>query len=84
MKRRQTAKTYADYLREQPSRLSDFERESRAADALLRGKAKKPTPKQVEAVRCPTCGVGPGQKCELATGQLRTEPHRDRRLIAAD
>jgi len=23
-----------------------------------------------------------GEKCELSTGQPRTEPHRDRRLIA--
>jgi hypothetical protein len=41
-------------------------------------------PKQVLAVRCPTCGAAPGQKCALGTGQVRTEPHRDRRLIAAD
>jgi len=47
-------------------------------------KAKKPTIKKVEAIRCPTCGAAPGEKCELSTGQLRTEPHRDRRLIAAD
>jgi hypothetical protein len=47
-------------------------------------KSKKPTLKQVQAVRCPTCGAGPGEKCELSTGQPRTEPHRDRRLIAAD
>jgi len=47
-------------------------------------KAKKPTPKQIQAVRCPTCGAEPGKKCELSTGQPRTEPHRDRRLIAGD
>jgi hypothetical protein len=47
-------------------------------------KAKKPTLKQVQAVRCPTCGAGPGEKCELSTGQPRTAPHRDRRLIAED
>jgi hypothetical protein len=46
--------------------------------------AKKPTLKEVQSVRCPTCGAGPGEKCELTTGQLRTEPHRDRRVIAAD
>jgi hypothetical protein len=28
-------------------------------------KPKKPTIKQVQAVRCPTCGTGPGEKCEL-------------------
>jgi len=40
--------------------------------------------KQVLAVRCPTCGAAPGEKCELSTGLPRIEPHRDRRLIAAD
>jgi hypothetical protein len=45
---------------------------------------KKVSPKEVLAVRCPTCGAAPGQKCELSTGQPRTTPHRDRRLISAD
>jgi len=45
-------------------------------------KTKKPALKKVEAVRCPTCGAGLGEKCELSTGQPRTEPHRDRRLIS--
>jgi hypothetical protein len=40
--------------------------------------------KQVLAVPCPTCGAASGKKFELSTGQLRTEPHRDRQLIAAD
>jgi hypothetical protein len=31
------------------------------------------------ALRCPTCGARPGEKCELGTGQPRTEPHRERR-----
>jgi hypothetical protein len=47
-------------------------------------KTKNPTLKQVETVRCPTCGAGAGEKCELSTGLPRTEPHRDRRLIAKD
>ena len=51
---------------------------------ILTVKAQKPTLKQVQAVRCPTCGAAPGEKCELSTGLPRTEPHRDRRLIAAD
>ena len=45
---------------------------------------KERDPQQALAVRCPTCGAAPGEKCELSTGQPRTEPHRDRRLIAAD
>ena len=47
-------------------------------------KAKKVTLKQVHLVSCPSCGVGPGEKCELTMGQARTEPHRDRRLAAAE
>ena len=42
------------------------------------------SPKEVLAVRCPTCGAAPKEKCELSTGQPRTDLHRDRRLIAAD
>jgi hypothetical protein len=42
------------------------------------------TEKQVLAVRCPTCGAKPGERCELNTGQPRTDPHRDRWLIAED
>ena len=45
---------------------------------------REPSLKQILAVRCPTCGAAPGKRCELTTGQPRTEPHRDRRLIAKD
>jgi len=38
----------------------------------------------VLAVRCPICGAKPGEKCELATGQARTNPHFDRCVIAKD
>jgi len=47
-------------------------------------KAKKPTLKQIQAVRCPSCGAGAGEKCELSTGLRRFEPHRDRRLKAEE
>jgi hypothetical protein len=40
--------------------------------------------KQILVVHCPTCGAAPGEKCELSTGQPRTNPHRDRRVIAKD
>jgi hypothetical protein len=46
--------------------------------------AMKVTQKQTQAVRCPTCGAKPGERCELTTGQPRTEPHRDRRLAASE
>ena len=36
------------------------------------------------SVRCPTCGAKSGEKCELSTGQPRTDPHRDRRIVAKD
>jgi hypothetical protein len=42
------------------------------------------SPKQVLAVRCPTCGAASGEKCELSTGQPRTSPHRERVWIAGD
>jgi hypothetical protein len=47
-------------------------------------KRKDLTPKQVLAVRCPTCGASPRRRCELGAGGLRTTPHRDRALCAAD
>jgi hypothetical protein len=46
--------------------------------------AMRVTEKQALSVRCPTCGAKPGEKCELSTGQPRTEPHRDRRLAASE
>jgi hypothetical protein len=45
---------------------------------------KELSPKQILAVRCPTCGAAPGEKCELSTGQPRNNSHLDRRLIAKD
>ena len=42
------------------------------------------SPKPALAVRSPTCGVAPREKYELSPGLPRTEPHRDRRLVAAD
>jgi len=37
---------------------------------------------QIQAVACPTCGARPDEKCELNSGQPRSEPHRERRLAA--
>ena len=45
---------------------------------------KNPSPKQILAIRCPTCGAAPREKCELTTGLRRAEPHLGRRLTAAD
>ena len=45
---------------------------------------KKRTTKQMLALRCPTCGAAPKERCKLINGQPRTSLHRDRRLMAAD
>jgi hypothetical protein len=47
-------------------------------------KTKELTPKQILSVTCPTCGASTQEPCELHTGDLRTEPHRDRKLSAAE
>jgi len=47
-------------------------------------KKDDPSPRNPLAISCPTCGAAPGEKCQLISGQPRTEPHRDRRLLAKD
>ena len=47
-------------------------------------KTRELTPKQILSVPCTTCGAAVGEDCELHTGAPRTEPHRDRKLTAAD
>jgi hypothetical protein len=47
-------------------------------------KTKELTPKQILSVPCSTCGAAVGEACELHTGAPRTEPHRDRKLSAAE
>ena len=47
-------------------------------------KTKELTLKQIFSVLCPTCGAATGEACELHTGALRTDPHRDRKLSAAE
>ena len=47
-------------------------------------KSKELSAKQVLAVPCPTCGAASEEACELHTGALRSEPHRDRKLSAAE
>jgi hypothetical protein len=57
-----------------------------AVDTLHYGivKIKDLTLKQIQSVPCPTCGAAIEKACELHTGALRTEPHRDRKLSAAE
>lgn len=47
-------------------------------------KTRELTAKQILSVPCPTCGAATGDACELHDGALRTEPHRDRKLSAAE
>jgi len=47
-------------------------------------KTKELTSKQILGVPCPTCGAATGEACELHTGALRSEPHRDRKLSVAE
>jgi hypothetical protein len=41
-------------------------------------------PAQILAIPCPTCGAAINEPCELMTGYPRNEPHRNRKLVAAD
>jgi hypothetical protein len=47
-------------------------------------KTKELTLKQILSVPCPTCGAALDEGCVLHTGARRTEPHRDRKLSAAE
>jgi len=47
-------------------------------------KTRELTPEQILSVPCPTCGAAIEEICELQTGAPRTEPHRDRKLSAAE
>jgi hypothetical protein len=47
-------------------------------------KTKELTLKQILFVPCLICGAAIKEVCELHTGAPRTEPHRDRKLSAAD
>ena len=47
-------------------------------------KTKELTAEQILSIPCTTCGAAIGEVCELHTGAPRTEPHRDRKLSAAD
>ena len=42
------------------------------------------TLEQCCSVACPECGVPAGKRCLLHSGALRSEPHIDRRLYAAE
>lgn len=45
---------------------------------------KSLTPKLFLSVPCPTCKVAAGKRCLLHSGDLRSEPHLDRKLTAVE
>jgi len=47
-------------------------------------KSKDLSLKQTLSVPCPTCGAAIKEPCELHSGALRTEQHRDRKLAATE
>jgi hypothetical protein len=47
-------------------------------------KTRELTAQQISSVPCTTCGAAAGEVCELHSGDPRTEPHRDRKLSAAE
>jgi hypothetical protein len=47
-------------------------------------KVKELTRRQLSSVRCPTCGVAAGERCETSAGGFRFSPHADRKLLAAE
>jgi len=47
-------------------------------------KTKQLTQKQQSSVACPTCHVVAGKRCVLVAGGPRNEPHKDRKLLAAE
>ena len=63
------------------NRLNQLFKELERNGLMLKGNS---SPKKILAVRCPTCGARPRERCELSSGQPRTEPHRHRELLAAD
>jgi hypothetical protein len=77
MLRKSRIKPYSTNVLDYPCTMSGFERESLAAEAKLKVKV-------VLTIRCPTCGAARGVRCTLSTGQPRTSPHRDRRLVTQD
>jgi hypothetical protein len=47
-------------------------------------KARRLSLKQIQSVACPTCAAAIQETCELHSGAPRFEPHRDRKLSAAE
>jgi hypothetical protein len=65
--------------------VSSIEHFPAAKRGMMRNvKTKELTLKQILSVFCATCGAAIGEACELHTGALRFEPHRDRKLTAAE
>jgi hypothetical protein len=81
MTRKPGMKVHSTNILDYASNLSMIDKEALVAKAKLKTELNL---KHALAVSCPTCGAAPGDRCELSTAQPRTNPHRDRRLIAKD
>jgi hypothetical protein len=67
------------------SKMSNIEHSSSGETLQSLGmKTRELTAKQKLSVPCPTCGAATGDACVLHTGALRNQPHRDRKLSAAE
>jgi hypothetical protein len=72
--------TLADVLK-----MSNIEHLSNCRNVALCGGENQGThPETVFSVPYPTCGAATEEACEPPTGGLRNEPHRDRKLSAAE
>jgi hypothetical protein len=71
-------------LMDELDKIRDVRKARNSRDTRLPSISSGLATEKIYAVSCPTCGAQPRQKCELHSGQPRTEPHRDRCLSAED
>ena len=57
---------------------------SQSCQTILGMEKKDLTVKQLSSVDCPTCGVSAGIRCILSSGSLRSSPHVNRKVAAAE
>ena len=75
-------------FRRSPEIEAALEREAKilasvAKASIKRNKRNTIALKQIHSIGCPFCKAGPGKRCRLQAGGLRSSPHRDRKLAAA-
>jgi hypothetical protein len=65
-------------LIDQLDKIRDVRKAWNSRDPGLLSVSSRLAIEKIHPVSCPTCGAQLGQKCELHSGQPKTEPHRDR------